>query len=106
MDTPKQFFRGGGELVDYPGWYEINGGTEDGSNSWSVVRKPDGTWWWVAVHHIFPPGGGTMHIELGDQVTEQNILTQCEDNYRELLRKIEEKRAEGNRRKPPVTSEE
>ena len=46
-----------------------------------------------------------MHIELGDQVTEQNILTQCEENYRELLRKIEEKRAEGSPRKPPVTSE-
>lgn len=33
MDTPKQFFKAGGELVDYPGWYKIDGGTEDDSNS-------------------------------------------------------------------------
>jgi len=47
METPNHFFKGGGELVDYPGCYKIDGATEDGSNSWSVVRKPDGTWWWV-----------------------------------------------------------
>jgi hypothetical protein len=89
MEPPKHFFKLGGELVDYPGWYKIDGGTEDGSKSWSVVRKPDGSWWWVAAHHIFPPGGGTLRLELGDEITDKNTLTQCEENYRELLRKAE-----------------
>src|ERR1700731_1104509 len=95
MDTPKQLFKAGGELVDYPGWYKIDGGTEDGANSWSVVRKPDRTWWWVKAHHIFPPGGGNLRMDLGDEVTEENMLTQCEKNYTQLLRKIEEKKAKG-----------
>jgi len=92
MESPKQFFKGGGELVDYPGWYQINGGTEDGSKSWSVVRKPDGTWWWVAATDIFPRSGGTMRIDVGDQITDENMLSQCEENYVELVQKIEEKR--------------
>jgi hypothetical protein len=97
METPKQFFKGGGELVDYPGWYKIDGEPEDGSDSWSVVRKPDGSWWWVAAHHIFPPGGGTLRIDLGDQITDKNILTQCEENYTELLRKMKDRINEGDR---------
>jgi hypothetical protein len=98
MDSkPKQFSKGGGQLADYPGWYKIDGGTEDGSGSWSVVRKPDGSWWWVAAEHIFPPGGGNFSIDLGDQITDQNMLTQCEENYRELLQEIDEKkRKEGS----------
>jgi hypothetical protein len=95
-DKPKQFFKSGGELVDYPGWFKIDGGTEDDSNLWSVVRRPDGTWWWVAAHHIFPPGGGTLRLELGDQVTDKGMLAQCEENYRELLKKIEEKQRKDN----------
>jgi hypothetical protein len=27
MDSPKQLFKAGGELVDYPGWYKLDGGT-------------------------------------------------------------------------------
>jgi hypothetical protein len=37
-----------------------------------------------------------MRVDLGDQITEQNILTQCEENYRELLEKIESKRHENS----------
>lgn len=91
-DKSKQFFKGGGYLVDHPDWYKIDGGTEDDSNLWSVVRKPDGTWWWVAAHHIFPTTGGTLRIELGDQITDRGTLTQCEETYRELLLKTEEKK--------------
>jgi hypothetical protein len=97
METPKQFFKGGGQLVDYPGWYKIDGGPEDGSDSWSVVRKPDGSWWWVAATDIFPRGGGNLRIDLGDEITDKNILTQYEGNYTELLRKIEERINEGDR---------
>lgn len=92
MHKPKQFFKGGGQLADNPGWYKIDGGTEDGSGSWSVVRKPDGSWWWVAAEHIFPPEGGNFRVDLGDQITEENTLTQCEENYTQLLQKIEEKK--------------
>ena len=97
METSIQFFKGGGELLDYPGWYKIDGGTEDGSKLWSVVRKPDGSWWWVAAEHIFLPGGGNFRIDLGDQITDDNTLTQCEENYIELLRKMEEMMKEGDR---------
>jgi hypothetical protein len=96
VDSPKQFFKSGGELVDYPGWFKIDGGTEDDHNLWSVVRKPDGTWWWVAAHHIFPPSGGTLRIELGDQITNKNTLTQCDENYRQLIEKIEDKKRESS----------
>jgi hypothetical protein len=91
-DAPKQFFKGGGYLVDHPGWYKIDGGTEDDSNVWSVVRKPDGSWWWVTGEHIFPTTGGILRIELGEQITNKNTLTQCEKEYRELLEKAEEKK--------------
>jgi len=97
METPIHFFKAGGELTDYPGWYKIDGGTEEGAHSWSVVRKPDGTWWWVAVHHIFPPGGGNLRIDLGDQITDDDTLTQCEENYKELVRKLEGRVKEGDR---------
>jgi hypothetical protein len=97
-DKPKQFFKAGGELVDYPGWFMIEGGQEDGSDSWSVVRKPDGSWWSVAAHHIFPPEGGNLRIELGDRITDRGMLAQCEENYSQLLKKIEKtKREESGR---------
>lgn len=92
MEGLKQFFQGGGELADYPGWYMLDGGSETEPRSWSVVRKPDGTWWWVAAHHIFPPGGGNLRIDLGDEITDKNTLTQCEENYTQLLQRIEEKK--------------
>jgi hypothetical protein len=92
VNTAKQFFQGGGELADYPGWYKIEGGTEDRPRSWSVIRKPDGTWWKVAAEHYFPTGGGNLRIDLGDEITDEDMLTQCEENYRQLLEKIEEKK--------------
>jgi hypothetical protein len=92
VETPKQLFQGGGELADYPGWYKIDGGTETEPRTWSVVRKPDGTWWWVTAHHIFPTTGGSLRIELGDQITDDNMLSQCDEHFRQLLEKIEEKK--------------
>lgn len=92
MGASKQVFQGGGELADYPGWYKIDGGSETEPRSWSVVRKPDGSWWWVAAHHIFPPDGGNLRIDLGDQITDDDMLRQCEENYRQLLEKIDAKK--------------
>ena len=95
MEDTGATFRGG-ELIDYPGWYKIDGSTEDGAKSWSAVRKPDGTWWWVAVTHLFPPGGGTLNLELGDQITEPKTLAQCNEQYADLLQKLHEKRMMGD----------
>lgn len=88
----KQVFKGGGELVDYPGSYMIQGGSEDGSDQWGVVRKPDGSWWWVAATDIFPRSGGNMHVDLGDEVTDEKMLTQCEEQYRQILQERDKKR--------------
>ena len=46
---------------------------------------------------ISPPEGGNFRIDLGDRITEENMLTQCESNYAELLRKLEERMKEGDR---------
>src|ERR1700733_2710691 len=66
----KHVFKRGGELADYPGWFMIEGGSEDGSDSWSVVRRSDGSWWWVAATDIFPPTGG-MQVDLGGEITDE-----------------------------------
>lgn len=98
MVTPQRLITKGGELVDYPGWYKIDGRVENEAESWSVVRKPDGTWWWVVATHIFPVGGGNVHFELGDQIKEPETLSQCEDYFIELVQKVEEKKMkEGDR---------
>jgi len=47
---------------------------------------------WLAAHHIFPPNGGNLRIDLGDQITDDDMLRQCEENYRQLLEKIEAKK--------------
>jgi hypothetical protein len=100
MDAPKKsLIVKGGEVVDHPGWYKIDGRIGDQTESFSMIRKPDGTWWWVAVTHIFPPEGGTVRFDLGEQITEPNTITQCEEYYDELLRKLDEKKAEESPRK-------
>ena len=38
-----------------------------------------------------------MRIDLGDEITDKNILFQCEENYTVLLRKMEERMKEGDR---------
>jgi hypothetical protein len=92
MDTAKRWITKGGELVEHPGWYKIDGRIEGESEYWSVVRKPDGTLWWVAASHIFPPGGGNLRLELGDQITEPKAVAQFEGDFIELLRKLDEKK--------------
>lgn len=81
----------GGELIDYPGCYMIEVRVKDGSNSWSVVRKRDNTWWWVAVTNIFPPSGGALSLELGDQIIEPKTLAWCNEQYSALIQKLHEK---------------
>jgi len=71
MDTTKRLVLTGGELRDHPGYWKIDGRIEGESEQWSVVRKPDGTYWEVAGFHIFPPNSAALtRIDIGDQILD------------------------------------
>jgi len=89
-DLPPKRFVKGGELQDHPGWWKIDEEVEGESEHWSYVRKPDGTYWEVAAVDLFPRSGGTMHVDLGDQITHPKLLTQCEEYYAQLRQKMED----------------
>jgi hypothetical protein len=97
MDATKRLMLSGGEPIEYPGWWKIDGRIEGESGSWSVVRKPDGSWWNVAVNHIFPREGGILRIELGDRIEEQSAISQCEEYYASMKRSLDEMMKEGDR---------
>src|SRR5215469_5517951 len=97
MEPKKQMKIAGGELRDYPGWYKIDGRIEGEAESWSAIRKPDGSWWRVAATHIFPPGGGDVRFDLGEEIQSEKTLSQLEEHFIELLRKLEERIKEGDR---------
>jgi hypothetical protein len=92
----KQLNISGGELLDWPGHWKITGRVEGESDSWSVVRRPDGTFWEVAGTHYFPPTGGTVRIDLGDQIFDAQKLARCEDWYEQLKQKLEEKQSKSD----------
>jgi hypothetical protein len=93
MEPKKTVIVKGGELKDHPGWYKLDGRLEDDLNkAFGMVRKPDGTWWRVAGEHYFPPEGGDVRIELGEQITKLDTLDQIEEYYEELLVKLDQKR--------------
>ena len=79
MDSDKRFMLKGGELRDYPGWWKIDEGIEGESEHWSFVRKPDGTYWEVVAVDLFPRTGGTMRVDLGDQIKDPKLIAQCEE---------------------------
>jgi hypothetical protein len=84
----KHLIVSGGELLDYPGHWIIAGRVEGESDSWSIVRKPDGTFWEVTAMHIFPPTGGMLRVEFGDQILDAEKLIQCEKYYAQLQEKL------------------
>ena len=97
MDTTKRFLLSGGELRDQPGWWKIDGRVEGESDHWSVVRKPDGTFWEVAGTHIFPPNSNALvRIDIGDQIFDQKTLDQCEEYYIQLQQKLDQMMKEGD----------
>jgi len=53
----------------------------------SIVRKPDEPYWQIASMDLFPRSGGTLHIELGDQVTDVKSLAQCREYYAQFKEK-------------------
>jgi hypothetical protein len=87
----------GGPLIDYPGWWMIEGRREDESDWWSFVRKADGTYWHVAATDLFPRTGGTMKITPGEQITDARALALCENYYTQVKKKIDEESNSGNR---------
>jgi hypothetical protein len=97
METTKRLVTWCGEVRDAPGFWKIDGRIEGESDSWSVVRKPDGTWWYVAATHIFPPGGPTVRVDLDDQITDPKIIAQCEEHLAQHQRQYDEMMKEGDR---------
>ena len=97
MDATRRLLTWCGELKDAPGFWKIDGYIEGESGHWSVVRKPDGTWWYVAGTHIFPPGGPTVRIDLDDEITDPKIVAQCEDYLAQQMKKLDEMIKEGDR---------
>jgi hypothetical protein len=98
MDGPRRFVKGG-ELLDHPGWWKIDEEIEGETEHWSFVRKPDGTYWEVAAIDLFPRSGGTMRVDIGDQITNAKLAAQCEEYYVQLRQKMEDdqKLKEGDR---------
>jgi hypothetical protein len=70
-----------GELLDYPGFWKLNAYRDDGKLLWMAVRKPDGTYWSVAAEHFGPPGGGTLRVELGEEITSEEKVLRYETMY-------------------------
>jgi len=77
----------GGEPADRPGYYKITVRIEGESETWSVLRKPDGTYWQIAAVDYFPRSGGTVRHDVGDQIVDEKTIAQCEAYYAELQQK-------------------
>jgi hypothetical protein len=81
-----------GMLVDHPGHWMMSGTRtkDDDYRSWSVVRKPDGTYWQVARMNFFPRSGDTVKIEIGDQIVDAKALAYYDECYAQWLEKSAE----------------
>jgi hypothetical protein len=86
MDTKRVIVKGG-ELEGHPGCWKIIETVEGESGSWMFIRRPDGSCWEVAKVDHFPRTGGTVRIDIGDQIIDRRLLAQCEEYYSQLLQK-------------------
>ena len=85
METTKREITSGGPLNDAPDHYKITVRLEgDDEHGWEFVRKPDGTYWEVAVTDLFPRTGGTLAVHLGNQIVGAKELEFCERHYRHI----------------------
>ena len=75
---------GGGELVDYPGWWKITARFEDETEAWTFIRKEDGTYWEIRSVDYFPRTGEMVRIALGDQITDSKLVDECDSLYADL----------------------
>ena len=93
MNTTERLVLTGGELRDHPGWWKIDGRIEGDSEHWSVIRKPDGTYWEVAGVNIFPPHGEALvRIDIGDQIHDAKTIAQCEEYFCQLQKAAKERK--------------
>jgi hypothetical protein len=88
VDTTKRLMLTGGELIETLGYWKIDGRVDGESDHWSVGRKPDGSWWYVAATHIFPPCGPLVRVDLGDQITDAKVIDQCEEYFAQMQQKL------------------
>jgi hypothetical protein len=71
-----------GPPIDYPGCWIVSG-TNMSGDSWAIFRKEDGTYWEIAREVYFPRSGGTLHVDLGNKVTDESRLGQLREYYLE-----------------------
>lgn len=81
---------GGGELVDNPGHWFIKVRIDSETGEWRFLRKPDGTFWNIEAVHIFPPGGGNVRVDVGDQIRDEKVVSRCEAHFEQLQIKLAE----------------
>lgn len=74
-----------GQPTDYPGCWIVSGSNADSGKSWSFLRKEDGTFWEILLEDYFPRSGGTLRVELGNQITNETVLAQLREYYAEWL---------------------
>lgn len=89
METTRRLLTWCGEFRDAPGLWKIDGYIEGESGHWSVVRKPDGTWWYVAATHIAPPRGPMVRVDLDEEITDPKLIAQCEEYLAQHQKKLE-----------------
>jgi hypothetical protein len=101
LETTKRMTFRGSYPVDHPGWWMLEASAAGESETRSIIRKPDGTYRQIASIDLFPRSGGTLHIELGDQVTDAKSLAQCREYYAQFKEKQAEHIVkEGQNRSP------
>jgi len=53
--------------------------------SWAFFRKQDGTYWEIVREDYFPPSGGTLHVELGNRVTDETQVRRLREYHLEWM---------------------
>jgi hypothetical protein len=77
------------ELKDAPDHWLITPIGPDGEEGGKRLRKPNGTFWEVTAMHYFPPGGGALSVDIGNQISDGNTIRILETWYREARANID-----------------
>jgi hypothetical protein len=85
-----------GEFRDAPGVWKMDIAIEGESGHCSVVRKLEGTWWYVTAMQGGIPGL-PVSVQLGDQVTNPKAIAELEEQLALAKKKREETMSEGDR---------
>jgi hypothetical protein len=96
VETTKRQIIWSGEFKDAPGVWKMDIAIEGESGHWSVVRKLDGTWWYVAAMQGGIPGI-PVRVELGEQITDPKAIAELEEQLAQAKKKREETLNEGDR---------